>query len=164
MSEQHYTIKEALEMEGVFGQTYDLTIKEVGDVKEYPKKDGSGKLKVQALKVSGGTADIKYSIFYPEREYEEGMGIQLTEAYIKEKGGYYDLRVAKAGTVEISESSNISTIEKSTEVKGDMGPTNEKLQFMWETMKQIWGTLELCEKSLAELLKIFKKADKKKGD
>ena len=108
--DKHYTIEEALKMEGIYKQTYDLIITEVGELKTYDKRDGSGKLKVQDLWVSDGTASIKYPVFYPTKEYKKGMGIHATGVYIKEKDGYFSLKIAqvdKGGSIKISEKSDI---------------------------------------------------------
>ena len=102
MADKHYCIAEALEHQGgVWNQTYDLTIVNVGETKEYDKRDGSGKFKVQALRVSDGTAELKWSVFDPDRIFTEGMGVHVECAYIVEKDGYTDLKVTKKGADKI---------------------------------------------------------------
>ena len=112
MADKHYCLEEALQKEGgVWNQTYDLTIVNVGETKEYDKRDGSGKFKVQALRVSDGTAEIKWSVFDPDRIFTEGMGVHVECAYIMEKDGYTDLKVAKKGAdkIKFSASSEVKS-------------------------------------------------------
>ncbi len=141
MSEKHYNIEEALETEGgVFNQTYDLTIVTVGETKELSKRDGSGKFKIQALQVTDGTAEIKYSIFDPDRIFKEGMGIHAEGAYIKEKDGYTELKVKRGSKVEYSDTSKIQP-QKEFLSSGDMGSTNDILKSILEVVESVQKTL-----------------------
>ncbi|MCJ7481492.1 MAG: hypothetical protein MUO31_00850 [Thermodesulfovibrionales bacterium] len=145
MNEKHYCLEEALTHEGgVFNQTYDLKIVNVGETKEVTFGNGE-KHKVQALKVSDGTAEIRWSIFDPDRIFTEGMDVHLENVYIKEKDGYIDLRVAKAGADKIrySDTSDVKAVPKKEKVIPSLKEENETdkiLYFIWETLKFMWGT------------------------
>ena len=141
MSEKHYCLEEALTHEGgVFNQTYDLTIVNVGETKAVTFGNGE-QHKVQALKVSDGTAEIRWSIFDPTQIFTEGMGVHLEAVYIKEKDGYTDLRVAKKGAdkIKFSASSDVKAVPKKEKVeKKEVIPPI----LIADILKQIWGTLE----------------------
>ena len=148
MSEKHYCLEEALVTQGgVFNQTYDLTIVNVGETKAVTFGNGEHH-KVQALKVSDGTAEIRWSIFDPTQIFTEGMGVHLEAVYIKEKDGYTDLKVAKKGAdkIKFSASSEVKAVPKkekktSTE-KFSSTLTNEILTNIWGTLKEILDVLE----------------------
>ena len=148
MSEKSYNIEEALEKQGgVFNQTYDLKIVEVGETKEYDKRDGSGKFKVQALQVTDGTAEIKYSIFDPEQIFKEGGGIHAEGVYIKEKDGYTDLKVKRGSTVTFSDSSDVKVSEKKAKPK-PLTPEGIEMMFayLYKVMERIEAKLDLILK------------------
>ena len=147
MSDIHYSIEEALGKQGgVFNQTYDLTIVNVGETKDVTYGNGE-KHKVQALQVSDGTAEIRWSVFDPDRIFTEGMAVHLEKVYIAEKGGYTDLKVVKAGAdlITFSESSAVTAVPK-TEKKTVPKEVDEKYFIlftkMWGTQKEILDQLE----------------------
>ena len=114
MADIHYSLEEALERQGgVFNQTYDLTIVNVGETKDVTLGNGEKK-KVQALYVSDGTAEIKWSVWDPDRIFKKGMGVHLENVYIQEKNGYTDLRVAKKGADKMcfSDTSDVKAVPK----------------------------------------------------
>ena len=119
MTEPHYNLEEALQKEGgVSNQTYDLTIVKVGETREVTLGNGT-KMKVQDLRVSDGTAEIKWAVWNPDRIFTEGMGVHLEKVYIAEKGGYTDLKVVKAGAglIKYSDTSDVKAVPKKMEVK-----------------------------------------------
>ena len=150
MSEKHYCLEEALMKEGgVFNQTYDLTIVNVGETKAVTFGNGE-QHKVQALKVSDGTAEIRWSIFDPTQIFTEGMGVHLEAVYIKEKDGYTDLKVAKKGAdkIRFSASSEVKAVPK----KEVIPPV-----LIADILKQMWGTLK-------EILDVLERNDPQKGE
>ena len=155
MSEKHYNIEEALEKQGgVFNQTYDLKIVKVGETKNV--NTGAGPKKVQALQVSDGTAEIKWSVWEPDRIFTEGMGVHLEKVYIVEKDGYTDLKVAKAGAdlIKFSDSSDVKIQPKKTHPIPAPKEDNKTFLLMMQSFNGMWGTL----KEILDLL------EEKKGD
>ena len=146
MAEKHYCLEEALVTQGgVFNQTYDLTIVNVGETKAVTFGNGE-QHKVQALKVSDGTAEIRWSIFDPTQIFTEGMGVHLEAVYIKEKDGYTDLKVAKKGAdkIKFSETSEVKSAPKKAK-KGDI-PIDE----VRHILDEIFVILRNIEKMMKE--------------
>ena len=146
MTNEHYTLADALTLAGVYKQEYNLKILEIKPIVEVQTKDGAKN--VQDMYVTDGTAVIKYTSWNPSTtpQYQANGGMQATGVYIKPNDkGYYSLRIAgmeKGGSLKFTPTSEI--VFDYDEYKADFKMSAPKAGFTEEDKNDMTNLLNYC--------------------